>query len=187
VYASPAYGYAQIALAHTCQAQGKQATVFTAKRNQLHPRTLEAKRAGAKVVQVPHGYLSNVKAKAKGYANASGAALLPFGFDFPEFLEALAAVALSLPVTPREVCTVAGSGTLSRALQMAWPEARFYAVQVGATPQAGRAEVIVSPEKFENDARERPPFPSCSNYDAKAWRFVERHASDGALFWNVAA
>lgn len=187
VYASPAYGYAQIALAIAARGRGAQATIFTAKRTAPHARTLEAKRAGAKIVMVPTGYLSNVQAKARGYAEATGAALLPFGFDTPAFLDALAGVATSLSITPLEVWTVAGSGTLSRALQLAWPDAQFHAVQVGKAPHVGRARLWVAPEQFEDDARERPPFPSCSNYDAKAWRFICRHASPGALFWNVAA
>ena len=187
VYASPAYGYAQIALAHSCAALGKQATIFTAKRAALHPRTAEARRAGAKIVQVPYGYLSNVKAKAKAYADTTRAGLLPFGFDFPEFTDGLAAIARDLPVKPSEVWTVAGSGTLSRALQTAWPSADFYAVKVGATPNAGRASLYTAPESFEREARIKPPFPSTSNYDAKAWQFVRRYAAPGALFWNVAA
>lgn len=187
VYASPAYGYAQVALAHACRAAGFAATIFTAKRNELHPRTREAKDAGAKIVMVPHGYLSNVQAKAKAYAAATGAKLLPFGLDVPEMAAGLRAVAESVDYVPSEVWTVAGSGTLSRALQAAWPEARFYAVQVGAEPKAGRAEVLKASEKFEQDARMKPPFPSCSNYDAKAWAFIQSRASEGALFWNVAA
>jgi hypothetical protein len=47
--------------------------------------------------------------------------------------------------------------------------------------------VYRAPERFEDEALEPPPFPSCSNYDAKAWRFIRRHAEAGALFWNVAA
>lgn len=187
VYASPAYGYAQVALAHTCRDMGKQATVFVAKRAQLHSRTAEAKKAGAKIVQIPHGYLSNVKAKAAQYCEASGASLLPWGLDFPAFLDALAGVAISMQIAPSEVWTVAGSGTLSRALQIAWPNATFHAVQVGATPKVGRATLHIANEKFEQDSRLKPPFPSCSNYDAKAWQFVDRFAADGALFWNVAA
>lgn len=187
VYASPAFGYAQVALAYACAAQGLRATIFTAKRKQLHARTLEAREAGAKIVLVPTGYLSNVQAKARAYAVASGAVLMPFGFDTDAFGSALADVARSLPVSPREVWAVAGSGTLTRALQQAWPAAQFHAVQVGSVPKAGRAIVQVAAEKFEQDAKERPPFPSCSNYDAKAWRFIRRQAQPGALFWNVAA
>jgi len=187
VYASPAYGYAQIALAHACRDLGLRATVFTAKRTRMHDRTAEAARAGARIIMVPTGYMTNVRAKARAYCDATGAELLPFGLDVPEFLEGFAAVAAGLELQPTEVWTVAGSGTLSRALQAAWPAAVFHAVRVGAEPRAGRATVHVAPERFEDDAREPPPFPSCSNYDAKAWRFVQRMAQPGALFWNVAA
>jgi len=99
----------------------------------------------------------------------------------------MSAAALALPIKPREVWTVAGSGTLSRALQRAWPAAEFFAVRVGAQGDAGKASVMQAPERFEHDAREPPPFPSCSNYDAKAWAFMRKHAKRGALFWNVAA
>ena len=186
VYASPAYGYAQVALAHAGRATGTRVTIFTAARREWHPRTREAVAAGARVVGVPFGYLSNVQAKAKAYAAQTGALLLPFGFDTPAFVAALADVARSLPVSLAEVWCVAGSGTMARALQAAWPAARCYAVQVGKPPNAGRATVVKAPEPFERDAAEPPPFPSTSNFDAKAWRFVSRQASPGALFWNVA-
>ena len=187
VYASPAYGYAQVALAYAAAAAGKQATIFTAKRRVLHPRTAEARTAGARIVLVSTGYLSNVQAKARAYADLVGACLLPFGFDTAAVAAALAELALSLGRAPREVWTVAGSGTLSRALQRAWPAAEFYAVQIGRPADIGRARLLVAPEPFEREARVRPPFPSCGNYDAKAWQFIVRQASPGALFWNVAA
>jgi len=40
VYASPGYGGAQIAIAHAARQQGAQATIFCAKRNRPHPRTM---------------------------------------------------------------------------------------------------------------------------------------------------
>lgn len=187
VYASPAYGYAQVALAYACRDLGLRATVFTAKRAELHARTKEAKAAGAKVVMVPVGYLGNVQAKAREYAALVGACLLPFGLDTPEIGARLAEIAAALPLTPAEVWTVAGSGTLSRALQAAWPRAAFRAVQVGKEASVGRAIKYVAPESFDKNATVLPPFPSCRNYDAKAWRFIQQHASDDALFWNVAA
>jgi len=187
VYASPVYGYAQVALAHTAKAHGKKATVFCAARKTRHPRTIEAASAGARIVEVPAGYMSVVSARARLYSQAAQAKLLPFGLDDSRFIEALAHVATSLPIKPTEVWTVAGSGVLSRALQRAWPEARFFAVQVGTVPDVGTATLLTAPERFEQDAKEPPPFPSCSNYDAKAWRFVRRHATPGACFWNVSA
>jgi hypothetical protein len=131
--------------------------------------------------------MSNVRAKARAYCELAGAVLLPFGLDTPEFLAALAVVARGVDAKPREVWAAAGSGTLVRALQLAWPRASFHAVRVGAVPDIGRAELHIAPERFEQDARQPPPFPSCSNYDAKVWRFVKQHAAPGALFWNVAA
>ena len=186
-YASPAAGYAQVALAIAARRYGKRATVFVAQRMALHPRTAEAQAAGARIVQVPVGYMSVVRARAREYCAVSGARLLPFGLDTPEFIEALACVARSLNISPPEVWTVAGSGVLSRALQAAWPLAEFHAVRIGAVPRAGRAAVVQAPEKFEQNARRPPPFPSCSNYDAKAWQFIQARAKPGALFWNVAA
>lgn len=186
VYASPASGYAQIALAYACRAAGKRATIFVAKRNELHKRTREAKSAGAVIVQVPHGYLTNVQAKARAYASTAGARLMPFGFDCEEFRGALAVMVSRIPVKPAEVWSVAGSGTLTRALQQAWPSAAFHAIQIGKQPNVGRARLWKAPEDFEQDATDPPPFPSCSNYDAKAWRFVRQHATPGAVFWNVA-
>lgn len=187
VYATPAYGYAQVAIAHTCKAYGKRATIFVAKRSEPHDRTREAAAAGARVIQVPHGYLSNVQAKARAYAEAAGATCFPFGLDVPVFHTALSGIAASLDVDPPEVWCVAGSGALGRALEAAWPKARHYRVRVGAVPNVGGAQLFNAPEKFEQLAKAPPPFPSCANYDAKAWQFVKSYAKPGALFWNVAA
>jgi hypothetical protein len=187
VYASPAAGYAQIALAYACRDFGRQATIFTAKRKVLHRCTQEAHRAGAKIVLVPTGYLTNVQAKARAYSEAADAYLLPFGLDTDEFRKALAAQARGLGITPDEVWAVAGSGTLIRALQAAWPGARFNAVRIGREPKIGDAMLYQAPEQFEQDATIRPPFPSSPNYDAKAWRFIKARAGDNALFWNVGA
>jgi len=186
VYAGPAYGYAQIALAYACRAAGRRATLFVAARREMHPRTAEALMAGAAVYQVPNGYLSHVRARAAAYCAATGARCLPFGLDCEAMLAGVAAAARSLKVAPREVWAVSGSGTLIRGLQRAWPAAAFHSVLIGKRDaDVGRAAVHIAPEKFEESARVRPPFPSCPNYDAKAWRFVKDRP--GALFWNVGA
>jgi hypothetical protein len=188
IYASPAQGAAQIALAYAARDYGKKATIFVAQRKQLHPFTHEAAVLGANIIQVPMGFLSNVTAKARAYCfGQDRRCLLPFGLDHEFMIEGIANVARSLDITPHEVWSITSSGVLTRGLQRAWPEARFFGVQVGATPDAGRCETVyVAPERFEQNAKHPPSFPSCSNYDAKAWQFVKRYASPGALFWNVA-
>lgn len=187
VYASPVYGYAQVALAYAARDAGKRAAVFCAERKVWAPLTWAAAHQGALIHEVPHGYMSVVRARARAYCAATGAALLPFGLDDPRFIEALANVARGIGVQPAEVWCVAGSGVLTRALQLAWPEARHNVVRVGAEPDAGRAKVFVAPEKYEQAARNPPPWPACANYDAKLWSFVRGMARPGALVWNVAA
>lgn len=187
VYASPVYGYAQIALAHAAKATGRKAVVFVAKRKVPHNRTMQAIWAGAHIVQVEYGYLKVIQKAAKDFCDAHDATLIPFGIDMAEMREALTGVAQQLKLNPSEVWTVAGSGTLSRSLQAAWPEAYFHAVQIGREPNVGNAKRYLAPESFENAAKIRPPFPSCSNYDAKAWRFIKKYAGPNALFWNVGA
>jgi hypothetical protein len=186
VYASPAYGYAQVALAYACADAGIQATIFTAARKQYHLRTIEAQRAGAHIIGVPYGYLTNVQAKANAHTESTGALMLPFGFDFPEFGDALATEMRRADVKPSEIWCVAGSGTLARALQQAFPSVPAHAVQVGRDPDVGAASLYTAPEPFERDAKAPPPFPSTSNFDAKSWQFITRHAAPDALFWNVA-
>jgi DNA modification methylase len=192
VYASPAFGFAQIALAIAGAQAGKRVTIFTASRKTPHKRTKAAQAAGAIIEFVKPGYLSNVQAKAREYCERSGAHLVPFGIDSPEFIDGLAEIAKEAVTgafkrAPKEVWTVAGSGVLTRALQKAWPKAEFHAVQIGAEPEIGGAKLYKAPEKFEGPAKQPPPFPSCPEYDAKAWRFIQKHASKGAVFWNVAA
>ena len=83
VYASPAEGGAQTALAAVAAQFGKRATIFVARRVQLHPRTLMAKGLGAQIVQVSPGYLNVVQARAREYSQEVGARFAPFGFDMP--------------------------------------------------------------------------------------------------------
>lgn len=187
VYAGPRQGYAQIALAAACKAIGKKATLFIAESKIKHPRSMKSAELGAELREVPCGYLAVVQARAREYCQQTGARMIPLGLACEEMEIAIESRARSLDISPLEVWSVAGSGTLQRGLQRAWPHAKFYAVQIGKPPQAGRAEVILAPEKYEQSAKIPPPFPSCSNYDAKAWRFITERATNGALFWNVAA
>src|SRR5580700_9595769 len=71
-YASPAESGAQTALATVASQLGKRATIFVAKREQPHPRTLMAKRLGAKIEPVSSGYLNVVQARAREYCQENG-------------------------------------------------------------------------------------------------------------------
>lgn len=49
----------------------------------------------------------------------------------------------------------------------------------------GGIKVYKAPEKFDQKAKNPPPYPSAAHYDAKVWQFVKKHAKKGALIWNV--
>lgn len=187
VYAGPAYGFAQIALAASCLAAGKLCTLFVAERKELHPATAAAQALGASIQQVPAGYLKNVRAKAAEYCKQSGAFSAPFGLDCPEFIAALAELATeAIAEPPDKIWCVSGSGVLTRALQIAFPDAEHHAVQIGKKPKIGNATLYQAPEDFEQDAKQPPPFDANKNYDAKAWQFCRDQQDASSLFWCVA-
>lgn len=190
VYASPAEGGAQTALATVARQLGKRVTIFVAKRARPHPRTLEASRLGAKVIEVVPGYLSVVQARAREYCTRTGARLMPFGVNMPEAIETIAAAARATGVEPDEVWCAAGSGVLSCALAMAWPKARRSVVQIGRTLSAkdvSGAEIFVHSLPFGRECRVKPPFPADPHYDAKAWEIATAWKGPSrVLFWNVA-
>jgi hypothetical protein len=193
IYASPRQGYGQVALAYACRDLGKKAIVYVpqGKRTEL---TLEAEMVGAEINEVPMGYLTNLNRKAKdrqghGWDKIK---LVPFGFDDPIILNTIVETARKLPFTPKEVWSVMSSGTLSRGLQLAWPDAKVYGVQIGhntSIVQQGRAITIPKRMPFHKDCKmeDRPPFPSSLTYDSKAWKHILERATlnEDTLFWNV--
>jgi hypothetical protein len=217
IYASPAFGYAQVAIALAAAQFDKQATIFVAERKEMHPNTLLAQQAGAKIVPIPYGYLHVVKKRAQEYVQQSPHTrmLLPWGLSDPLFKDCLtdalsdSLLGKSLGKTSlrnnnsllgkslksiHNIWITVGSGTLFECLAAALPNnVMFNLVQVGAEYQVPKElehrvnNLFISPEKFEQAAKNKPPYPSNAWYDAKLWQFVEQYAEDGDCVWNVAA
>jgi hypothetical protein len=189
VYASPAEGGAQVALATVARKLGKRATVFVARRAKPHARTLQATKLGAKIMPITPGYLSVVQARAREYCAQTRAWLMPFGADMPEAINIIATAARATGIEPDEVWCASGSGVLARGIAAAWPKARRHAVQVGRTlgpRDVAGATIHVHPAPFSREARSRPPFPSDPGYEAKAWELMMPRKGRGrVIFWNV--
>ena len=188
---SPATGYAQISLSYLCRKYGKKAVIFMAERawDKLHDYQIEALKAGADMKWVPNGMLSVTEKRARDYVEQDPKVrrLLPIGFHHDTVIASIIRVALSIDIEPNEVWTVGSSGTLTRGLQLAWPDADFNCVTVGHRGDYGKAKLYECEIPFNKPAKIIPPFPSAITYDAKAWEFIKQHASPGALFWNVGA
>jgi pyridoxal-phosphate dependent enzyme len=193
VYASPTWGYAQVALAAACNMLERKAVVFVPKRAQLSEYTIKAQHLGAEVHQVKAGYQNVLTKRAQEYCQLNKQAMLmPFGgrVDYSDYYIAYAAKMIA---PPEVVWCAMGSGTLISGLHSAWaPHAKFCGVRVGA--KVGlffEHEQYQAPEAYEQDCikADRPlDFPSNLHYDAKVWRFIQKYSvSKDALFWNVAA
>jgi len=192
----PATGYAQISLPVVCSKYDKKAVLFMAerKRENLHGYQLKGLSLGADYRWVPNGMLNVTQKRAKDYVaeNPTERAVLPLGLEHRTVIGSAIKVARDLPLNPKEVWSVGSSGTLSRSLQLAWPDAEIHVVSVGHTMserEIGRAIYHRSELKFDRPVKpeDAPPFPSAPTYDAKAWKFIREHASPGAMFWNVGA
>jgi hypothetical protein len=164
VYASPAEGGAQTALATVARQLGKRATIFVAHRIRPHPRTLEAARLGAKVVAVKPGYLSVVQARAREYCEQTGAAIVPFGVEAEFAIEAIAQAAGSLAIEPDAKSGVQPAREFSReALPV--PGRRRGGTRSGSDAPCPRPMLpeprstntrFLSGERHEADRRSRP-------------------------------
>jgi len=192
VYGScPATGHAQIALSVLAKRYGKKAVVFMAKRSldKLTKQQKHAIREGVDFRWVKMGMLNVTESHAKKYANEDldKRLLVPIGVNHPAVVASYAVVARQMEIQPKEVWTVGSSGTLTRGLQQGWPDADHHCVSVGHKGDFGTATVYRCPLTFPQNVKKEdaPPFPSVSNYDAKAWKYMREHASPGALFWNV--
>lgn len=199
VYASPVFGGFQIALSLYCQKVGKQATIFCAKRGTKHPNTIKCIEAGAKIVEVPAGYLSVVEARAREYSNANQLLIqkIAFGANEPQATDAIALrlrqVVAKLGFEPARIYCAIGSGTLvTGILKGIAGDTKVIGVAVGKDYEHYRydpaLQIYKDPRKFETAINFKAPFPSMPNYDLKAWQYcVEHDAGEGKriLFWNV--
>jgi len=196
VFGGPFCGGAPWALAVVGRHFGQRVTLFYAKRAHRHRRQALAEAAGAIIREISPGYMTVVQKRARDYANANGALFLPLGFDLPAaeepFVEFMRGVRRRLGGSPPEVWCCAGSGMLARCLAKAFPESAIHAVAVGLASRheaqafGPNVEMHAIALRFEQECREAAPFPSCPNYDRKAWMVAARQARPGALFFNVA-
>ena len=197
-YASPATGFAQISLSAVCAKYGKKAVLFQAKRKMenLHEYQRKCLDLLGDIRWITFGMLSVTQSRARKYCeeDPKHRRILPSGFDHDTVIASIIKVARNLPIQPKEIWTVGGSGTINKGLRLAFPDAEVHMVQVGyEINDPGDAIVHRSEYKFEESIKEAemPPFPSAPTYDAKCWKHMmewyENHEKKGdVLFWNVA-
>ena len=193
---SPATGYAQISLPAVTSKYGKKTVLFMAKRSpeNYHEYQKRGMSLGAEYKWVNMGMLSVTQARAREYVNENPQerVVFPIGLEHPTVIASIIKVARKHidPTKISEIWSVGSSGTISRGLQLAFPQLDINVVSVGHTMserEIGRAKYYRSEYKFAKaiPESEMPPFPSAPTYDAKAWKFVKEFGKPNCLFWNV--
>lgn len=195
VFGGPFCGGAPLAL--SCLArEGLRVSIFYAARKELHPRQKLVLRNGARAFAVSPGYMSNVQAKARRFAQEQGALFLPLGFDVgaaePPFIEFLSGLRKRLG-SPDQVWCVAGSGMLARCIGRGFPDSEVCAVTVGlksrheAQQMPPNVTLLPCPYDFAQETKAHAPFPSCPNYDRKGWEQLQTSGKrrGRVLFYNV--
>lgn len=133
--------------------------------------------------------MPNLNKYAKEWAEKNGAYFIPLGLKHELATAAIVHAASTIP-EPEEVYVAISTGVLSRALQIAWPNAKFICIAVARNLQEGelgRADVISEPLAFPQSEKKEnlPPFPTVASYDGKVWKFIPKDGKKRRLMWNV--
>lgn len=201
VYAGPAIGYAQYALAYCCNQLGKKAIIFLSAGNSYETiPTKNAKKYGATVYKLPKK-LSDVQSEAKQYCDEdpNKRFLCPFGLDTEEFIQIMVEEfqrANPPSIENGRIWVTVGSGTILKVLLRIYPNATFMCVRVGKNiwedqfhpTEWSRMTIYTSSLGFSQNVKRHdiPPYTSVLNYDAKLWYFVKEHGEQGDYIFNIA-
>lgn len=192
VYATPVYGGFQIALSIYCKQNNIKATIFCAKRAKRHENTQRCIDEGAKVIEIPHGYLTVVEKASRHYCEQMNAHKIVFGAKNESNIKALSvyvkAVINSLGKEPDEIWCAVGSGMLVESILKGTTSAKIHGVMVGSAYQNTHERLTLHRyhKTFEKPSIIHAPFPSMPNYDLKAWEYCSiKSRGDSVLFWNV--
>lgn len=198
VFGGPFCGGAPYALSVYGRHTGTPVHLFFARRRRMHRRQLAEIANGAHLHLVPPpAYMTVVQARARAFAESTGARFLPLGFDVPAAVDPFVRFLRgSRPALERDgpidqIWCATGSGMLARTLGAAFPDIAVHGVVVGlasrneAQNYGPNVRLHRVPWKFEQEVTFAAPFPSCPNYDRKAWLLCKRIGRGRRLFWNV--
>lgn len=189
VYSQPRTGLAGVSILDVAKRYNKKVVLFmpASKKISLHQACCIEQ--GATPIFKRIAAMPNLNLYAKQWAEENDGFFVPLGLKHELVTAAIVHTASKIP-EPDEVYVAISTGVLSRALQIAWPNAKFNCVAVARNLKAGelgRATVIsealpfTTPEKIEN----MPPFPAIATYDGKVWKHIPKNTGRNILMWNV--
>jgi hypothetical protein len=189
VYCQPRTGLAGVSLLDVAKRHDKKVTLFmpSSKKVSLHQACCIERGAEVRFHRIAAMPILNQKAAS--YAKEKGYYFVPLGLKHELATAGIVYAASQIP-EPKEVYVAISTGVLARALQIAWPNAKFTCVAVARnlkSGELGRAEVISEPLQFTQSEKKEnlPPFPTIDTYDGKVWKYIPKNTDRDILFWNV--
>ena len=189
VYVQPRTGLAGVSLLEVAKRHNKKVKLFMPSSKQISHHQACCIERGADYEFHRIAAMPNLNAIAKKWADEQeDAFFIPLGLKHELVTAGFVKVASQIP-EPEEVWTVISTGVLHRALQIAWPNAKFHCVAVSRNMKSGEIghdSIISHPLPFTTAIKEDlPPFPSVNTYDGKAWAYIPKNTGRDILFWNV--
>lgn len=191
VYSQPRVGLAGVSLLDVAKHYNKKIVLFMPASKTISHHQACCIEQGAIPIFERIAAMPNLNLKAKEWADKNDAFFVPLGLKHELATAGIVHAASKIP-EPDEVYVAISTGVLSRALQIAWPNAKFTCVAVARNlkqGELGRANVISEPLDFQQEESKEnlPPFPAISTYDAKVWKYIPKNSGKNVLMWNVGA
>jgi len=190
VYVQPRTGLAGVSILDVAKKHNKDVMLFMPSSKKISHHQACCIERGAKYEFHRIAAMPNLNAIAKKWASErKNAFFVPLGLKHEMVTAGIVKTASKIR-EPEEVYTATSTGVLTRALQIAWPNAKFYSVCVSRNMKAGElgiAEPICEPLAFlQAEKKENlPPFPTIDTYDGKVWKYIPKNTNKDILFWNV--
>jgi hypothetical protein len=190
-YVQPRTGLAGVSILDVASKHGKKVRLYMPSSKKISHHQACCIERGALVSFHRIAAMPNLNKIAKEDSKIHGYYFIPLGLKHKLMTAGMVKVASQLK-EPDEVYVATSTGVLSRALQIAWPNAKFTSVAVARNMKAGelgRAKVISEPRAFTaHESKENlPPFPNIDTYDGKVWKYIPKNTGRDILFWNVGA
>jgi hypothetical protein len=190
VYCQPRTGLAGVSLLDVANKRGRKVTLFmpACKEISIHQACCIERGADAEFRRI--AAMPNLNKYAREWAlERPESYFVPLGLKHPLATAGIIRAAVQIP-EPELVYVAMSTGVLCRALQIAWPNAKFVGVAVARNIQDGEkgvADIISHPLPFQTPEKaiNLPPFPTVPTYDGKVWSRVPKNSDRDILFWNV--
>lgn len=200
-YAMVPQGQALKILASVAKKYNKMIVAVAPLRNEPTEGHVEAMMRGSIMMYYQTGGMAGARKRCRDFITEqldNQGLYIPAGVKHPLITAGFAksCLAINEQFRPDVVFSVASTMVMNHGIQLGFPQAEIYAIQVAGNSASkkwpGRAHVIEHPQPFNEACPKefRPPFNAIDTYDAKGWKYAldykKANPDKIVMFWNVA-